>query len=83
MKIFNSELFNALRQSDVIIEESADETYLGFCEPGTADTAAATWSICQIKKTGTTTAIKWANGQQLNNLVMDDYLTYTYKFKKF
>jgi hypothetical protein len=83
MKTFNSSLYNILRQADVIVEETTDDTYLGFCEPGTELTSAANWSICQIKKTTKTTTIKWANGQQLNNLVMDNYLSYTYTFKKF
>lgn len=73
-----------LRQADIIIEHSADITYLGFCAAGTSTTAQPRWNVCKIEKSGTTTTIKWANGQRNTyNLVFDDYLTHIYTFRKF
>lgn len=81
--VFYSSLNQLLIEADVIIEADADTVYLGFCLPGTTGTDAATWSICKILTSGTTTTRKWANGQRSYNLVMDDYASFTYTFKNF
>ncbi len=83
MKNYDTTIITLLRQADAIIEADAGNTYLGFCAPGTTGTDQAKWSISQISTTGDTTTIKWANGQRNYDLVLDDYATFTYTFRKF
>lgn len=67
---------------DVIIEDG-DTTYLMYALPGTSSMAEARWSICRIQKDNSRTTVMWAEGQRNFNLVADNYLSYTYKFKQF
>jgi hypothetical protein len=77
-----------LRSTADIVEE-IDEytTYLGFCSPGTANTAAPNWSILKIEQSGgifpILTTFRWANGLCAFNLVWDNRAGYDYKFKNF
>ena len=70
-----------------ILKPDAQTTYLGFCKPGTTGTNEATWAIMKITEAvdGSQTTIKWAEGMNdtLNGfLVLDDYASYDYYYKK-
>lgn len=81
--IFYNSINQLLAEADVIIQVDENTTYLGFALPGTTGTDAATWAICKILTSGTTTTRTWAGGQRAYNLVLDNYASYTYTFKNF
>lgn len=83
MERFEATINKLLRSADAIIELDANTTILGYCQPGTTGTNAATWAICRVQKSGSTTTIMWANGQRNYNLILDNHSTYTYTFRKF
>lgn len=84
---WRSPMQDLMEQADITLYASEFVTYLGFCQPGTADTSAAKWAICRITVSGNTypytETVEWANGLRNRNLVFDDYDTFTYSFKKF
>ena len=73
--------------ADIIEEVSETVTYMGFCAPDTANTAAAKFSIMKIESSGMvkpiTTTFKWAEGLAAFSHVWDNRAAYTYKFKRF
>jgi hypothetical protein len=77
-----------LRAAADIIEEKTDKlTYLGFCAPGTINTAAASWSIMKIESSGIVkpiiTSFKWAEGLAAFSHSWDNRAAYNYTFKNF
>jgi len=77
-----------LRSTADIIEEVTDNvTYLGFCNPGTTDEAAPSWSILKIEQFNLvqpiTTRFKWATGLCAFNLQWSQRAGYVYQYKNF
>jgi len=83
----NATINRLLEKADHIIYVDALTMYLGFCDRGTTLTSESTWTICKIVSSGSvfpyTQSVLWANGTHNFDLVMDNYASYTYKFKNF
>lgn len=82
--VFNTELIKLLLQPDAVLQADATTFYLGFCQPGTHNTAEAKWAICKLINVGVIGSImtkKWSNGtKDAKDQVFDDYASLTYKF---
>lgn len=71
--VMNAEDFEAIR----IDEASANVTYLGYAQSGTADSESS-WKIKKIETSGTVTSITYPDGSQNFDYEWDDRATYTY-----
>ena len=73
--------------ADIIIEQDALTTYLGFTESNNQLTSAPKWAICKIVQNGAAypiiTKMLWADGNFVYNQVFDDYATLNYQFRNF
>lgn len=60
-----------------IDEVNTNLTYIGFAKIGSA-TSAAVWQIFRVQKTGSTTLIQYADGNENYDNVFDDRASLSY-----
>jgi len=66
-----------LNTQEVIIEISANESYIGHALHHIKENEVG-WSIQHVVKVGNKTNIRWADGTKNHDKIMDNYLSYSY-----